>query len=222
MSPRLDLPLAVAAWLVGFAWVGRTGSWTPLAALAVLAAARLLAGDPGTRRLLAAGPGQLAIGALSGLAMVLVTYAAYPLAARLFPGLPGATHELYGVLNASGYRPAALAGLVLLLSGCEEVIWRGRTLGAGSSGLVGSPGSPGSPGLAGPGRLDRQALVRVGVAALAYGLATLPSGSVLLVALAAACGLAWGLLRAATGSLWPAVVAHAVWDLAVLVAWPLA
>lgn len=53
----------MAARLLGFAWVGRTGGWLPLAALAVLAAARRVLGDARTRRLLCPGRGDLALGA---------------------------------------------------------------------------------------------------------------------------------------------------------------
>lgn len=206
MSPRFDLPIAVVAWLLGFAWVRLTGSWTPLAVLAVLAAARLALGDPGTRRLLVPGAAALALGAAGGAAMIGATYGLYGPLAAAFPALPGATRGLYGVLNASSHRPLELGALVLLISACEEVIWRGRPL-AGAA--------------AGQGRLDG-AVGRVAVVALLYGAASLASGSVLLCAVAAGCGFAWGLLRVAGGSLWPAILAHATWDLAVLVTWPLA
>jgi len=206
MSPRLDLPVAVAAWLLGFAWVGLTGSWTPLAVLAVLAAARLVLGDPETRRLLVPGAGALALGAAGGAALIGATYGLHGPLASALPALPGATRDLYRVLNASGYRPMELGVLVLLISACEEVIWRGRTLAVPSSGSRRPAG---------------RAVARVALVALLYGGATLASGSALLGALAAGCGFAWGLLRVAGRSLWPAIVAHAAWDLAVLVAWPL-
>lgn len=205
MSPRLDLPIAAAGWLLGFAWVGRTGSWTPLAAFAVLAAARLLVGDPGTRRLLRPSAAGLALGAVGGLALVGATLGLYPLLARAFPALPGATRHLYLVLNSGGHPPFSLAALVLLLSACEELLWRGRPLAAADL-----------------GPLDRRGLARVAAVALLYGAATLASGSLLLSAVAAGCGLVWGLLRTAGRSLWPAILAHATWNLAVLVAWPLA
>jgi len=206
MSPRLDLPIAVAAWLLGFAWVGRTGSWTPLAILAVLAAARLVLGDPGTRRLLAPGAGALLLGVAGAAALIGVTHGLYRPLAAIFPALPAATRGLYGLLNAAGYRPLELGALVLLISVCEEVIWRGRTL-AGAA--------------AGPRRLDGRALARVAAVALLYGGASLASGSILLGAVATGCGFAWGLLRVAGRSLWPAILAHAAWDLAILVARPL-
>jgi membrane protease YdiL (CAAX protease family) len=208
MSPRLDLPIAVLAWVVGFAWVGRAGSWLPLAALAVLAASRLVACDAGTRQLLRPRPAALVLGAGGGAVMVALTYALYwPMSAAL-PALPPATRALYDVLNAVGYRPVALAGLVLAVSACEEVVWRGRPLAAAAA-------------AAGSRRLTWTAVGRVAVLAVLYGSAHLASGSLLLACLAAGCGLAWGLLRVTGRSLWPAIVTHAAWDLAILVAWPL-
>ncbi len=209
MSPRLDLPIAVACWLLGFAWVRLTGSWTPLAILAVLAAGRLALGDPGTRRLLRASAGSLALGAAGGVAMVGATYGLYRALVPLFPTLPGATRGLYGLLNSAGYRPAALGALVVLLSFCEELVWRGRPLS--------DPAAE-----TGPRPVHGRALARVALVALLYGAASLASGSVLLAVVATCCGFGWGLLRVAGRSLWPAVLAHAAWDLAVLVVWPLA
>ena len=209
MSPRLDLPIAVACWLLGFAWVGFAGSWTPLAVLASLAAARLVLGDPGTRRLLRPRAGTLALGAAGGVAMVGATYGLYRAFVSLFPALPGATRGLYGVLNSGGYRPLALGALVVVVSFCEEVVWRGRPLADVAAGTDRF-------------RLHPRALAHVAAVALLYGAASLASGSLLLGALAAGCGFVWGLLRVAGRSLWPAVLTHAAWDLAVLVAWPLA
>jgi len=209
MSPRLDLPVAAAAWLLGFAWVRRAGDWTPLAVLAALAAARLVLGDPETRRLLRLRAGDLTLGAVGAAAMVGATYGLYRVLVPVFPALPGATRGLYGVLNAAGYGPPALAALVALVSFCEEVVWRGRPL----SGAVQAAGAR---------RLDGGAVARVAAVALLYGAASLASGSLLLGALATGCGFTWGLLRVAGRSLWPAILTHAAWDLAILVAWPLA
>jgi membrane protease YdiL (CAAX protease family) len=209
MSPRLDLPIAVACWLLGFAWVGFAGSWTPLAVLASLAAARLVLGDPGTRRLLRPHAGALALGAVGGVVMIGATYGLYRALVPLFPALPGATRGLYAVLNSAGYRPLGLGALVVVVSFCEEVTWRGRPLADAADGMGRHP-------------LHGRALARVAMVALLYGAASLASGSLLLGALAAGCGFTWGLLRVAGRSLWPAVITHAAWDLTVLVAWPLA
>jgi len=206
MSPRLDLPIAVAAWLLGFAWIRLRGSWAPLALLAAVAAARLLVGDPESRRLVRPSVAGLALGLAGGALLVGATYGLYHPLAAVFPGLPAATPGLYGLLNAGGYSPFGLGATVLVMSACEEVAWRGRTLSEAADGTR---------------RLDGTALARVAAVALLYGAASLTSGSLLLFALSAGCGLAWGLLRVVGRSLWPAIVAHAAWDLAVLIAWPL-
>lgn len=209
MSPRLDLPIAVACWLLGFAGVRVTGSWTPLAILAALAAGRLALGDPGTRRLLQPSLGALVLGVVGSVAMIAATHGLYRALVPLLPELTGATRGLYALLNAGGYRPPALGALVVLLSLCEELVWRGRSLSQAAA-------ESGTRILHGP------AVARVATVALLYGVASLASGSLLLGALATCCGFAWGLLRVAGRSLWPAVLTHAAWDLAVLVVWPLA
>jgi membrane protease YdiL (CAAX protease family) len=209
MSRRLDLPAASLAWLGGFAWVRWKGSWAPLAVLAMLGATRLLLADPGTRRLLAARRSTLVLSAASAVAMVGATYALYRPLARVFPALPVATRELYGVLNAGGYGRLSLAALVVVISACEEMVWRGRTLEEAELRSGAQPLTP-------------AAAAKVLLIAVLYGACHLTSGSFLLALVAAACGLAWGLLRVAGRSLWPSVLAHAAWDLAILVAWPLA
>lgn len=209
MSRRLDLPLAALAWLGGFAWVHWRGSWGPLAVLAMLGAARLLLADAGTRRLLVPRRSTPALAAGSAVAMVGATYVLYGALARFFPALPGATTDLYGVLRAGGYGKVSLAALVVVISACEEIVWRGRPLEEAAHRSGAHP-------------LTRAATARVLLVALLYGACHLTSGSFLLALLAAACGLAWGLLRVAGRSLWPSILVHAAWDLAVLVAWPLA
>ena len=48
-----------------------------------------------------------------------------------------------------------------------------------------------------------------------------PLGSPLLVAVALLCGMAWGTLRAVSGSLVPGLLAHLVWDISVFLWLPL-
>jgi membrane protease YdiL (CAAX protease family) len=209
MSRRLDRPIAVLVWLGGFAWVAWRGSWVPLAVAALVAAMRLLAFDQGTRRLLAPRAASLALAAAGALAMIGGTYGLYALATAAAPDLAPATAGLYRLLGAGGYGRVELAALVVGVSACEEVVWRGRALEEAER-------------LSGGRLLSWPAAARVLGAALLYGACHLSSGSLLLGILAAACGFAWGLLRVAGRSLWPAVLVHAAWDLAVLVAWPLA
>jgi membrane protease YdiL (CAAX protease family) len=208
MSRRLDLPAAALAWLGGFAWVHWKGSWSPLAVLATLGAARLLLADPETRRLLVPRRSSLALAAGGVVGMVGATYGLFGFLAGVFPALRVATAELYGVLHTGGYGRLSLAALVVLVSACEEVVWRGRVL-------------EGAEHRSGTHPLTLAATAEVLSVALLYGACHLTSGSLLLAVLAAACGLAWGLLRVAGRSLWPSIAAHAAWDLAVLVAWPL-
>lgn len=205
MSRRLDLPIAALAWLSGFAWVQWKGSWTPLAALAVLAAVRLVLIDPETRRLLLPRASAGSLAAPGALVMIGGTYGLYAALVEVVPSLADATSGLYGVLNAGGYGPLALATQVVAIAACEEVVWRGRNL---------------EPPPA-RGAVDAAAARRAALLALLYGACHATSGSLLLVLVAAACGLAWGLLRIAGRSLWPAILVHAAWDLAVLVVWPL-
>jgi membrane protease YdiL (CAAX protease family) len=140
--------------------------------------------------------------------MVAATYLLYRALVPVVPPLAAATAGLYRLLNSAGYPKPALGALVVLISFCEEVVWRGRS-------LADPDGGPG-PALHG------RAVTRAAWVALVYGAASLSSGSLLLGALAAGCGFTWGLVRVATRSLWPAVLTHAAWDLAILVVWPLA
>ena len=61
----------------------------------------------------------------------------------------------------------------------------------------------------------------VALAAIGYALVHAPLGSLVLVAGAFFCGLAWGALRATTASLVPTLVAHLSWDVLVLLWLPL-
>ena len=61
----------------------------------------------------------------------------------------------------------------------------------------------------------------IALSACVYALAHVPLGSPVLVFAALACGLCWGALRAATSSLVPALVAHLLWDVVVLLWLPL-
>jgi membrane protease YdiL (CAAX protease family) len=209
MSRRLDLPAAALAWLGGFAWVHWKGSWLPLAVLATLGAARLLLADPGTRRLLVPRRPALALGLGGAVGMIAATYGMYGLLARVFPTLPIAAAQLYGTLHAGGWGKLTLAAMVVVISACEEVVWRGRPLEEAER-------------RSGKHPLTLAATTKVLSVAVLYGACHLTSRSLLLALLAAACGLAWGLLRVAGRSLWPSILTHAAWDLATLVAWPLA
>ncbi len=209
VSRRLDLSIAVLIWSVGFLWVSVSGSWALLAGLAVAAALRLLVGDPLTRRLLTPTLWAIGVGVVGAAIMIIGTYASYFLLSRLIPPLVDATADLYRLLRADAYGQLRLAALITLVSASEEIVWRGRLLE--------------SPGDVEPAAWPTRAqALRVVGAATVYALAHIASRSITLAIVAFICGIAWGLLRVAMRSLWASILTHALWDLAILVFWPLA
>lgn len=127
-------------------------------------------------------------------AMIAVTYLAFPLLVRWLPSLATETQVIYARFIAGRTLAVLIAG-VLPVVVAEELLWRGSFQGS----------------LAGAGVL---------VAAVIYGVAHAPAGSLLLVVVALLCGLYWSALRAISGSLIPALCAHLAWDIA-LIAFPL-
>jgi len=124
-------------------------------------------------------------------AMIAVTYAAFPLLVRWIPVLGTETQVIYARFVAGRTLAVLIAGVVPVVV-AEELLWRGSFQGS----------------LTGAGVL---------VAALIYGAAHAPSGSMLLVVVALVCGLYWSALRAISGSLIPPLCAHLAWDIALIV-----
>ena len=168
-------------------------------AYVVLGAAVLLLDRVASTALLRPSPRLLALGAAAGGVMAAASYLLYPLLTRLIPFIANDTAQLYAAFRAPSPVLASVA-LVPVIVG-EELVWRG---------LVQST-------------LTRElgAWRGVALAALVYALVHAPIGSPVLVAVALLCGLAWGILRAATASLVPALVSHLLWDLLVLLWLPL-
>ncbi|MHB1844326.1 MAG: CPBP family intramembrane glutamic endopeptidase, partial [Deltaproteobacteria bacterium] len=166
--------------------------------------------DPALRDLLRPSLGKVGLGLALGLLMLAATELAFAWLAPRLPGLEAETVRLFGFLRGhAGGLPtstAAQGGLIAVIAACEEILFRGV--------LLAPPPGPR------PHPAERRAL-RVVALALVYALATATLGSPLLVACAFACGLAWGAMRAATGTLWVPILAHVVWDLGVLIVWPL-
>ena len=114
---------------------------------------------------------------------------------------------LYVLLFCDGRGRGGIGALVLVIAASEEVLFRGGWLLSG--------------GDLRPARGRARVLRGLALAALAYGLTSLPLLSPLLLGWMVFCGLSWGLLRLWSGSLWAPLLAHLVWDLAIFVAWPL-
>ncbi|MFN3652860.1 MAG: CPBP family intramembrane glutamic endopeptidase [Armatimonadota bacterium] len=195
--------LAAAGIALGIAggllsrWIG---VWLGVGGFAALAGVFALAcGGCYLRPLLALSPARVAVGAAAGLVMVAATYLAYPVAAGAVSLVTPQTIDLYRAFQGEpvwlrfALLPAAIAG--------EDLVWRGLVQSA----------------------LSRRLGLWAGLllASALYACTHLSVGSPLLVAVAFACGLYWGALRLWTRSLVPVLVAHLLWDLAVMFFWPL-
>jgi membrane protease YdiL (CAAX protease family) len=202
-APSRTARLAVASiivWLAAAASTGRLGLWTAIGGAAVsLGVAILLLDRPAPAALLQPSARRVLLGAVAGAAMAAATYLLYPLMIRVAPFIATDTAALYAAFRAPSYILASVA-LVPIIVG-EELVWRGVVQTA----LLPRAGTAGA----------------VLLAAAVYGLVHAPLGSPVLVAAAFCCGLVWGALRAATGSLVPSLVAHLLWDALVLFWWPL-
>jgi hypothetical protein len=204
------LALATLAWAVGFAALARLGTWTPFAlAGPALAVAALLFGAVSAAAL-RPSPWTVGSGLFLGVLMVVLTRVAYAVVAPRVPWARSATSQLLDLLNVGGFSLGARAGLIAVIATSEEVLFRGA--------LPSSHAARGRPWLL----VSRADFVRVVIFAAGYALPTLALGSLLLVVCAFVCAIVWGSMRLASGSLVAPIVAHVVWDLGVLVVWPLA
>ncbi len=194
VSPGRQLAAAAFVWLVGFVLLRRFGTVLPLLAMAVALAAVVAWREPVTRRLLGPRHGAWGAGLLAAAFQIAATYLFHPACVRAWPPLAPEVHRLQGLLF-HGQPRIAVGALVVAMSTCEEILFRGRLL---------------------EGPRDR---VLLGAAFYAAVHAT--SASPLLVALAFLCGLYWGALRRSTGTLWASIACHVLWDVSVMVVWPL-
>jgi membrane protease YdiL (CAAX protease family) len=193
MSRGTQVALAAFAWLAGFVFLRRFGTVLPLFAMAVALAAFLAGREGDTRARLRPGVKAIGVGLAAGAVQIAATYLLYPLCVRAWPPLAGEVRGLQGLLF-HGQPRLAVAALVVSMSTAEEILFRGRLL------------------------TSRRAVLP---AAIFYAAVHATSGSAVLVALAFACGLFWGALRQATGSLWTSIVCHVAWDVAIMVVAPL-
>lgn len=140
-------------------------------------------------------------GILAGLAMSIATWALYPWASALMPGLAVEVERLYSQLQDPPGPVLALPVIALVVL-AEELVWRGVVFEALEHHLpVGS------------------AIV---IAASAYAVPQLASGSWVLVALALGCGLVWTVQRRISGGLVVPTLTHLTWDVLIFVAFPVA
>jgi len=141
----------------------------------------------------------LAIGAVVGFGMIVATKLVFTSLAVVLPELVSGTRELYGAFGEIG--PWAAFVLLPLVVAGEEIVWRGVVYRALD------------------GRMKWTGGVLVGTAL--YGLAHAPVGSPVLVLACLCVGVCWNALRYWTDSLAAVFVAHMLWDLSIIVLFPL-
>lgn len=203
VSPvRQDLTaLAMASlWALG-AWESHAyGIWGALGVSAVLLSATVLALEG--RAVI--GNGRHArlwpIGIAVGLVMAGGTTVLFGPATTAFPALLGDVSRLYAAFGDPGSLATMLLLPVIVIG--EEIVWRGAVQGALARRMSWLPAA--------------------GVGALIYALAHAPVGSPALVLTCLGAGFCWSALRGITDSLPSTVLAHLVWDVAVLIVHQLA
>lgn len=153
------------------------------------------------RQLLAAfraSAGGVLAGVAVGVVMTALTYPAFQLAVKILPSLDAQVKDLYHGARSTTL-PKALAWVSAIVL-AEEVLFRG-VLPKALSQVTG----------------QRNAFA---LAVLAYTVAQLGSGSVIVALLALACGSIWTVLRVRTQSLLPALIAHAIWTPTTILLYP--
>ncbi len=193
------IPLAVAVWIVIFAW--RPANFWLLMAAGVggLALCALRVRGPFPRQ-----EGARPIDIVTGAAAAAALYAAFALGRAIIgPLIPAATFQIGKVYALRAQAPAWAIAMLLIavIAPGEELFWRGLV----QWGLVQRWGR--APGWA--------------AATALYGAAHIAAADALLVVAALVAGGFWGLLYSRIGRITPVVISHVLWDLAVFVLAPL-
>lgn len=191
LNVAAGLCVAAAAW----AWMflpGRSGFWTRATlAGAAIAAYAVIADGRGMRKLFPTDSTEVAI----GIAGAAVLYAVFWIGDRLLrwslPALSAEVGDLYRVRAET--QPKNMPWVLLVIGPAEELFWRGF--------------------------VQHRAGFLVAVAG--YALIHLWERKLILVTAAAVGGLFWGALFAWRGSLVAPIVSHLLWDLAIIVYFPL-
>ncbi len=198
----LTLLLAALLWLLIFSpWTsGRVNFWLALSFSAGLLAGWALLRERG--RLLGPAawrPGFILAG-IGGAALLYFIFFAGQKLAPLF--IPDSAGQITRIYHTRRQLPLPAIGLLLLLiAPAEELYWRGYA----------------QP------RLVRHLGILPGLVAGAavYSLVHVWAGNPLLLIAAMVCGLVWGGMALWFRSLWPGLISHTVWDLAIFVVFPL-
>jgi membrane protease YdiL (CAAX protease family) len=140
----------------------------------------------------------IGIGLAVGVAMTVLTYPAFRLAAAAFPSLEGHVQSLYSGARSTTL-PRALAWVVSVIV-AEELLFRGAL----------------------PDTLSRYVPERsaYAISLVVYMLAQLGTGSLIVTSMAAVCGAIWTLERRLSGSLLAPLISHLLWTPCVILLYP--
>jgi membrane protease YdiL (CAAX protease family) len=169
-------------------------------ATGVLAGAALLTDRGRLREAYAFRPVHVLIGALSAAQLYLIFWLGNWIAVRL---TDFARPQVVGIYATREQAAPWLIGLLLLLwiGPAEEIFWRGF--------------------------IQRRLAARIGpllgwlIAGAIYALVHVWALNLMLLLAAALCGLYWGAMYLRYRSVWPSLISHALWDVAVFVLWPI-
>jgi hypothetical protein len=204
--PDRGLVVGLAALaLAFFLWYGvfllpAGGFWVRIAAAATLLAAISLLGMGAARRPLFRWQAwHPAAGAGAALALYLVFLLGKTVLTTLFPTAREAIASVYA--PRTGFPLWLIAALLVLVTGpAEEIFWRGL--------------------------LQRVLAARLGpaggllLASSCYALVHIWTVNLPLILAALVAGLAWGALFQRSASLWPVILSHSLWSLAIFVLFP--
>jgi membrane protease YdiL (CAAX protease family) len=200
LQPALwSLPLAVLLWITIFYWQPANfwlllgGSVAILTLLTFAVRGLFLFREP--LRL-----SDVLVGVGSAVALWIVFWLGNQLVTLLLPFAPRQVSSVYELRAAADLRVIGLL-LALVIGPGEEIYWRG---------LV-------QWGFA--GRYGPRAGWLLGTAA--YAGAHVVSLNLMVVIAAAVAGIVWGWLYLRIGRLWPALISHVLWDLAIFLLFPI-
>lgn len=139
------------------------------------------------------------IGIISAVVLYLVFFIGNMAAERLFAFAEGQVSGIYALKTQSG--PVVVGLLLFFIIGpAEEIFWRGFM----------------------QKRLAERYGVLIGylAAAAVYTLVHLWAFNFMLAGAALLCSLSWGFIYMKFRSVWPGIISHAVWDLAIFIVLP--
>ena len=200
MKRKALVAVAVAVWTIASLASNIVGIWLAVGSTSLLLGVLALRFDfESCRQLLRPKRRLIVLGVIVGGLMAVATHLMYPVFIGLVPQVTVDIADLYAAFRApSVWVPILFLGPVIL---GEELVWRGvvqtelsERFGTGQGVLL---------------------------AAGFYTLVQVPVGSPVLLLTAFSCGLVWSALRASTRSLVSALVAHILWDVAILLWLPI-